>query len=413
MKLLKSITPILLAALATFPGLILRFFHVELSPPLMVLFSGAAILCASFILLWASDLAQADISQTLALAVVALIVVLPEYAVDMYFTWEAGQHPEAGYAQYAIANMTGANRLLIGVAWPAVTALWWFKARQVVRLSADRKTDVLFLGLASVYALIIPLKGSLDWYDGIILMSIYAWYMKTISKRPCAECEFEGPVEYLGKLPKARRRFVTLMLFLFSAGVILAEAEIFCEGLVATGKTFGISEFFLVQWLAPLASEAPEFTVAIMLTLRGQAGIALGSLISAKLNQWTLLVGMIPGVYSLAARTLSHPIPMGSLQMHEILLTAAQSLFAVVLIMKMRLNPPGAFILFGLFAIQFLSPALGGFLPGTAFWKPGGDQVHIALALIYIALALCVLLTNRSRITKILMEPNLDKSPKR
>ena len=47
----------------------------------------------------------------------------------------------------------------------------------------------------------------------------------------------------------------------------LAAAEPFAEGLVQTGETLGIDEFLLVQWLAPLASEAPEFLVAALLTL--------------------------------------------------------------------------------------------------------------------------------------------------
>ena len=80
---------------------------------LVAVCSGIAVLGASFLLLWACDAAQEDISQTLALAIVALIAVLPEYAVDMYITWQAGRHP--AYAPLAIANMTGANRLIIGV----------------------------------------------------------------------------------------------------------------------------------------------------------------------------------------------------------------------------------------------------------------------------------------------------------
>jgi len=59
----------------------------------MTALAGLAIMSAAFLLLWACDAAQADISQALALAAVALISVLPEYAVDMYFTWQAGQHP--------------------------------------------------------------------------------------------------------------------------------------------------------------------------------------------------------------------------------------------------------------------------------------------------------------------------------
>ena len=398
MKQIKPLLPIILAVSAALPGLYLRFFHPGLPAPLIVLISGISILCSSFILLWASDLAQADISQSMALALVALIVVLPEYAVDMYFTWQAGKHPTADYAHYSIANMTGANRLLIGIAWSVIAVLWWVRTRRPVELENDRKTEIAFLGMATVYAFLIPAKGSLEWYDGIVLMGIYAWYIKIVGKRPCEECEFSGPVEHLSRLPKTRRRLATLALFLFSAGTIWAEAEIFSEGLVASGKLFGINEFLLVQWLAPLASEAPEFTVAIMLSLRGHAGVALGSLLSAKLNQWTLLVGMIPGVYALSRGTFAIPIPMDAQQMHEILLTAAQSLFAVVLIMRMRLSLSGALVLVALFIGQFIGPPLVGLLPFASIRNLNGDTVHVVLSFIYIAGALVLFATEPSRL---------------
>jgi cation:H+ antiporter len=86
------------------------------------------------------DVAQMDIPQTLGLAVVTLIAVQPEYAVDMYFTWQAGQHPESDYAHCAIANMTGANRLLTGVAWSAIAGLHWFRTRRRVPLDVEQRT---------------------------------------------------------------------------------------------------------------------------------------------------------------------------------------------------------------------------------------------------------------------------------
>ena len=39
---------------------------------------------------------------------------------------------------------------------------------------------------------------------------------------------------------------------------ILASAEPFSEGLVETGKRWGVDEFLLVQWLAPLASGSAQ-----------------------------------------------------------------------------------------------------------------------------------------------------------
>lgn len=390
MKSLKPLTPILFAFVIAIPGLAIRLFSPELSPPLTTLISGISILSASFLLLWACDVAQKDIPQTLALAVVALIAVLPEYAVDMYFTWQAGKHPGSGYVHYAIANMTGANRLLIGVGWAAIAVICWIKTRQSVLLGEERKTEIVFLGMATVYAFVVPLKGNLAWYDGLVFVSLYVWYITIVSRRPCSDCELEGAAYYLGNLPVYQRRLATLVLFLFSAGVILAVAELFSEGLVATGKHFGINEFLLVQWLAPIASEAPEFVVAVMLALRGQAGVALGSLLSAKLNQWTLLVGMIPGVYGVSSGSFSNFMPLDPIQVNEILLTAAQSLLAVLLLIKMRLTIRGALVLFLMFTLQFIWSdvvyALGYSLRLASSERTVLSGVYASMALVYIAL---------------------------
>lgn len=89
--------------------------------------------------------------------------------------------------------MTGANRLLIGVAWGAVAAIVWIRSRRIVRLSADRRTELLFLGLATAYAFTIPLKGSLSSFDGLVFLGLYTWYIVVAAKRPCEEPEAIGP----------------------------------------------------------------------------------------------------------------------------------------------------------------------------------------------------------------------------
>ena len=43
---------------------------------------------------------------------------------------------------------------------------------------------------------------------------------------------------------------------------------------MASGRRLGIDEFLLIQWLAPLASEAPAVTIAILFVL-GVLGIFL------------------------------------------------------------------------------------------------------------------------------------------
>jgi cation:H+ antiporter len=395
------------AALAALPGMWMRLAGWGVSPQLEAAAAGSAIIGASFLLLWACDAAQTEMSQALALAVVALIAVLPEYSVDMYFTWQAGKNPAGDYAQCAIANMTGANRLLIGIAWGLIAALYWLRFRKPVRIEGERRTELFFLGLATLYAFLIPLKGTLAWYDGLVFLGVYAWYIAVAGKRPAGESRAEGPAEMLARLPKAARRLAIVAMFLFAGAVILANAEPFCEGLVRTGKALGINEFLLVQWLAPVASETPEFVVALMFAWRGEAGLALGSLLSAKLNQWTLLVGMIPGAFGLAHGSFAHPIPMGHFQMSELLLTAAQSMLAVVLLASMRLSTGGALLLSGMFAGQFILPVFSQWFPGLAFGL-GSRQIHPVFSVMYVAVAAALFLQRPKDTTALVRGINRD-----
>ena len=391
---IRTLRPYIIAVGMTLPGLGLRFLHPDISPLYVALLSGMAILGASFLLTWACEVAQMDIPQAVAVAVVAFIAVLPEYAVDMYFTWMAGKHPESAYSHYAIANMTGANRLLIGVGWSAIVLVFAGKFHTGVSLPDDKRTDVLFLGLATLYALFIPLKGSLTWIDGLVLLGIYIWYICIIARRPVEEEEPEGPAALLAQFAKKVRLRSVIAIFLFSALVILCNAEPFSESLVASGKLLGINEFLLVQWLAPIASESPEFIIALMFAARGNASLALGSLLSSKLNQWTLLVGMIPGVYAASYGSLSPSINLDTHQFQEILLTAGQSLFAVALLVDLRLQVREAVWLLVLFAAQLLSPMYDVQLEALLGLAHDPLRLHYFFAQVYLVLAAVLLLRN-------------------
>ena len=100
--------------------------------------------------------------------------------------------------------------------------------------------------------------------------------MVRISKAPAEEPDLVGPAALIGTFTTAGRRAAVVALFVVSALVILACAEPFAESLVDTGRRFGINEFLLVQWLAPLASESPEVLVAGALAWRARAGLGMG-----------------------------------------------------------------------------------------------------------------------------------------
>ncbi len=352
---------------------------VRLAPPWSAVAPGLGIVGAAFLLSWAAELAELEIPRTLALAFLALVAVLPEYAVDIYFAWTAGRDPT--YAAYATANMTGANRLLIGLGWPLVLgALWIARRHTEVRLPRAQRVELWALLVATLYAFIIPWKRTISWIDTVVLLGIFAVYMRAVMRTRHEEPALEGLALRLARVPRPLRRLITLGLFGLSGCTIFIAAKPFAEGLLSTGRAFGVEEFVLVQWLAPLASEAPEFIVAILFALRGNAGSSLGTLISSKVNQWTLLVGMLPAAFGLS-HLLAHgslaPLPLDGRQAEEILLTAAQSLLAVAILANLAFSSGEAWLLLVLFVTQLCLPN-----PSVRWWYAGGYVVLAAVLLV-------------------------------
>lgn len=396
MNLVLILATAIACAGSSLPSILHHTCGFEQMPYEQAFWAGIAIFTAAFIILWASDAAQSDISSTLAIAIVAIVAVLPEYAVDMYFTWMAGRHPEGNYAHYAIANMTGANRLLIGVGWAVISFIVWFKTRKGIVIEKERSLEITFLLAATLVAFIVCLQRSLTLLHSVLFIGIFVVFIILAGRRPVQELDVGGPGQYLASLKRTSRRFWTLALFLFSGLVILINAEAFSEGLVETGKMFHINEFLLVQWLAPLASEAPEFIVAIIMASRGQGGMAMAILLSSKLNQWTLLVGMIPIVFAVSSGSIIPPLPMGHFQMNEILLTAAQSLLAVTILINLNFSIFEGFLLFVLFFAQFALPALlttFGIYPDI---QTGIESGHGILSFaLYLPAAIALIIINR------------------
>jgi len=342
------------SALLCLQWIAIHFIGAHPAAHLQALSSGVAIFGAAFMLSWSAELAQKDIPQALAIALLALIAVLPEYAVDMYFAWSAGKDPQ--YTSYAMANMTGANRLLIGVGWAAVVLTFWLKTgKKAIQLEPEHRIEICYLGLATIYSFVIPFKTQLNLVDAVVFITIFFFYMRAASKASHVEPELEGPPAMIESWGEGPRRIMTVLFFLFSGFTIFISAEPFAEGLLATGRTFGIEEFILVQWLAPLASESPEFIVAILFALKAQPGTAMGALLSSKVNQWTLLIGMLPVVYSISAGNIGG-MHIDDRQVEELFLTAAQSLFAVAVLANLSFTLLEATIVFLLFSTQLFFP---------------------------------------------------------
>ena len=232
--------PLGLTAALTLPALALRLTGTHPPDLLGLLLFGAAVVASSFLLAWAAEAARVDISGPLAIAVLAVVAVLPEYAVDLYFAWTAGHDPV--YVAYAAANMTGSNRLLLGLGWSVVVIVALVvasrRAGRTVRelvLAPAHRVELGFLAIAAVVAFAVPLSGRITLLFGFALLGFFAFYLWKVSRAEATEPDLVGPAARIGALADRPRRTLVVALFAVAATVILASAEPFADALIGTG----------------------------------------------------------------------------------------------------------------------------------------------------------------------------------
>jgi cation:H+ antiporter len=389
------------------PAIVLRIADLHPDPLLAAVIFGMAVVGAAFMLAWAAEVVQLDVSAGFALALLALVAVLPEYAVDFVFTWKAGKDPHQ-YAPDALANMTGGNQLLIGVGWSLVVLVAAWQVRKArrrgrvdvpdgneVELGRRHTVEIAFLVLATILGLTLPLHRTLDLIDGALFIAIFVWYIVRVARAPAEQPHLVGPAASIGRLPVTTRRIAVVTLFGASVIAILACAEPFATSLVDVGRKFNIDDFVLISLVAPLASEAPELLVAGLFAWRLQAETGLAALVSSKVNQWTLLVGSLPIVFAISSGAL-HGLPIDAVQREELFVTAAQSAFAVAVLANRRISVTEAWTLLGLFLAQLVTK-----LPLFDFMHTGA---RITVGTVYLVLAAIVLWRQRANVRPLMRD---------
>ena len=336
-----------------------------------VVVSGVAVLGAAFLLAWAAETAEKDVPRPFAIAVLAVLAVAPEYSVDALYAWNAGAFAgtargmEAG--NLAVANMTGANRILIGIGWSGIALFTLYRAASsadsavkersgfladVVTLDRDIGLDIVFLFAATLWAFLVPFNGGIDVFDMLVLVGLYVAYILIVLRGDIdPEEEHVGVPAYLQSFPKVQRVSIVFLLFFYSGAMIFTAVEPFAHGLEHLGLQIGIPSFFMIQWIAPLASESPELIVVAYLVNKARSTAGFNALISSKLNQWTLLIGTLVVVHSLALGQYG-VLAFDEKQAMEIWLTAAQSFFAISILVNFEISGREAVGLLALFVSQ-------------------------------------------------------------
>ena len=110
-----------------------------------------------------------------------MLTILPEYAIESVLAWDAGASFNTetleitAETQRVAANVTGANRLLIGVGWSVVILIYWLKHRGVLDLRGKMGPGVTFLTVATLLVFVIFLWITYGYFGLTILLVMRDW----------------------------------------------------------------------------------------------------------------------------------------------------------------------------------------------------------------------------------------------
>jgi cation:H+ antiporter len=329
---------------------------------LAALWTFPSVLFSAFVISWGAEAAQFFMSQGLALAILAWLQTLPEFAVEADIAWRQ-EVPNM------LANFTGSLRLLVGLGWPMIfgVAAVAHKRRtgrwlEAVEMDDEHAIQVVGLLVPILYFLVVWWKARLNVWDGAILLFLYLFYLFLLSRMPVRGEEHAEDLDWVPRkvlgLRRGRRGAAIALLFLGGGTILYYVTHPFVDSLKALALGVGIREFVFIQWVAPFLSEFPEKVSAFKwATTVRQAPMALMNLVSSNINQWTVLAAMIPFVYSWSAGQWL-AIPLDGMHRHEVLLTILQSLLGMILLVNMRYSAVEALVIFVLWFVQFVIPSL-------------------------------------------------------
>ena len=343
----KPISIITINLIIAIVGIIVKSQHSLLPEILLPILYGFSIFSAALIISWAAESSERDISGSFVIAIIALIAVLPEYAIETVLAYTAGQSYKlnnfvfTNRVGYVSANVTGANRLLAGLGWPLIMLINMLKNNQSLNIKNNNKLELLVLGIGAISMIIASIIKFQPIFISFVLIIIYLIYLFITSKKESTESEFIGTSEYLANLPKLTRITTNILLIIFSAVTIFIVSHPFVESLIHIGGKFGIDEYYLIQWLAPLASESPEIIIASLFAMKGRSLESISIILSSQANQMSLLIGSMGAIFSFATSSLIS-FPLNDTQGVEFLLTSAFALLQISMILwgKFKLQMP-------------------------------------------------------------------------
>lgn len=282
----------------------------------------------------------------IGLTIVAFGTSAPELAVSVT---SAIQHS----ADISIGNVVGSNitniLLILGL-----SAL--IRDLPVQRLSLT--LDLPALLVASGLLIGLGLWGNaLSWWDGLILVAVFAVYLFFLFRNSRADAAAGGPLaepqgdpqEEKGKIRAwyarmSQKTWFLIVLVLVGLGMVVGGGTLLVDAARAIAEEFGVSERIIGLTVVAIGTSLPELVTSVVAAAKGETDIAVGNIIGSNIFNIFFVAGVSSFFYPLTFTA------EGNLVDACVALGAALLLYALSALKGHKLNKIGGAVMLLCFA---------------------------------------------------------------
>jgi cation:H+ antiporter len=244
------------------------------------------------------ELAEGAVGSVLAAVGTALPETMIPVIAILFATGENSSEIGVGAILGAPFMLSTLAMFVTGLAVLAVARRRQTGDRMIVDtavLAHDMRYFAIAYALA-IGAAFLPLEPVWPkWVVALVLLGIYAWYVKAHFDAEAEEGEDLAPLRFHRLDRRAHRsdpgvprlRIVNAQV-LFALGLIVLGAVFFVDAVEELAHTIGVSEVLLALVIAPIATELPEKFNSIIWVRRGKDTLAMGNITGAMVFQSTI-----------------------------------------------------------------------------------------------------------------------------
>jgi len=248
----------------------------------------------------------------IGLTVVAFATSAPEVLVSIVAAFR-------GETDLAVGNAIGSNIANIGLVLGTVALF-----RPIEMTSATLRREMPALLAVTLLTVSLFLDKDLSRVDGLVLLTgliIVMIWLTRLGFRSSASDPMS--VEYEAEIPLHVNMRMAIFWLVIGLAALLVGAELLVDAAINIAHALGVTELVIGIVLVALATSLPELAVSMVSALKGEYGLALGTIVGSNIFNLLAVIGV-------AAVIEPAKLPESVLSLHIFVLVAfTLALFAM------------------------------------------------------------------------------------